>query len=102
MEKKLLDLHADKSCYILIGNKKEISKLQKEIEQSPITLYGQKLKEKSVEKYLGDLIHSEGNSASVKATVDDRYGKIVSLIIESRAIIDDCRMNSIRGLSAGL
>ena len=30
------------------------------------------------------------------------HGKVVSKIIESRDIIDDCRMNTVGGLSAGI
>ena len=60
------------------------------------------MNEKICEKYLGDMIHSGGNSASVLATVNDRLGKTTSYIIEARAIIEDCRINSVSGICAGL
>ena len=79
-----------------------MNNLRQELQETPLTLYGQNLKEKEKEKYLGDMIHSAGNAASVDATVDDRTGKIVSFIIQARAIIADCRMNKIGGLTAGI
>ena len=102
METKLLDLHADKSCFILVGSKKAVSKMKNDLESTPLTLYGEKLKNKESEHYLGDVIHSAGNAAFVEATVEDRYGRIVSFITNSRSIIDDCRINVVGGLSAGV
>ena len=102
LETKLLDLHADKSCYILTGNQEKVKLLRKEIDQNAITLYGEQLKEKNCEKYLGDMIHSDGNAASVAETVKTRSGKVASYIFEARAIIDDTRINTVGGLKAGL
>ena len=70
METKLLDLHQDKSCYILIGNKEESEEIKSELELCPLTLYGIKMKEKSYEKYLGDLIQSGGVYNIVKFIED--------------------------------
>ena len=67
-----------------------------------LTLYNKELKEKTSEKYLGDQIHSAVNTASAKETVNERYCKTVALIIEARAIIEDCRLNTAGGLSAGI
>ena len=102
LETKLLDLHADKSCYILTGNIDKVKLLHNQINQNAITLYGKPLKEKQCEKYLGDMIHSEGNAASVAETVKTRSGKVASYIFEARAIIDDTRINTVGGLKAGL
>merc|ERR1712080_122400 len=46
--------------------------------------------------------HGDGNAASAAATVNDRYGRTVSFIIEARAIIEDCRQNTVGGMSAGI
>ena len=46
MESKLLNLHQDKSCFIVIGNKKVTGGIYKELELSPLTLYGKIMKEK--------------------------------------------------------
>ena len=69
METKLLDLHQDKSCYILIGSKKATEEISQELKLCLLTLYGKSMKEKLSEKYLGDFIHSGGVSASADATV---------------------------------
>ena len=36
------------------------------------------------------------------ATVNKRYGRTVSFIIEARAIIEDYHLNTVGGLSAGI
>ena len=51
MESKLLDLHADKSCLILIGNPDQRKATQMELKLNPIKLYGKIMKEKQSEKY---------------------------------------------------
>ena len=102
LETKLLDLHSDKSCFLLVGKNKTVECLRKDLAVNPLTLYNKALKEKTSEKYLGDQIHSAGNTASAKETVNERYGKTVALIIEARAIIEDCRLNTAGGLSAGI
>ena len=83
METKLLDLHSDKSCYVLVGSSNSVVQFRDELRSNPLKLYNKELKEKSSEKYLGELIHSGGNSASVAATVKERYGRTVSFIIEA-------------------
>ena len=59
METKLLDLHKDKSCYILIGNKKVTEEISEELKMCPLTLYGRNMKEKNYEKYLGDFLNPQ-------------------------------------------
>jgi hypothetical protein len=102
METKLLDLHEDKSCFILIGNKEVTEEISKELKLCPLTLYGKMMKEKTSEKYLGDLIHEGGVSKSVEATVNDRHGRTMLAIKEIRAIVEDCRSNTIGGIKVGL
>ena len=65
-------------------------------------MYGKMMKEKTSEKYLGDLIHEGGVSKSVKATVNDRHGRTMLAIKEIRAIVEDCRSNTIGGIKVGL
>ena len=68
MESKLLDLHQDKSCYILIGDQKVTKTISEELELCPLTLCGKKMKEKIKEKYLGDFIHAGGVADSAEAS----------------------------------
>ena len=60
------------------------------------------MKEKGKEKYLGDMIDSRGNAASVAETVKDRYGKILSGIFEIRQVVEDSRCQMVGGAKAGI
>ena len=102
MDSKLLDLNLDNSCYIVVGGKKSVQQMKSEIEANPLTLCGGEMKEKVSDKYLGDFIHSSGTEASVFCTVSNRFPRISTCIVETRAIIDDCRVNTVGGLVAGL
>ena len=57
---------------------------------------------KEKDEYLGDILHEGGLAKGVRATIDKRYGRIVSAIKEITAILEDYRINSLGGLSAGL
>ena len=74
METKLLDFNLDKSYVIVMGSKKNKIEIDKQMEINPLTLCGQKMKVLKKEKYLGDIICSEGLAASVQATVMKRKG----------------------------
>ena len=60
------------------------------------------MKEKVCDKYLGDFIHSSGPSQSVECTISNRYGRTLLGILETQAIIDDCRINTVGGIQSGL
>ena len=102
MESKLLDLNTKKSCYILIGSRKCVKKFENDLSITPLTLCGAEMKRKVSDKYLGDYIHTMGPTASVQCTISNRYGRIVCGILETRAILDDCRVNTVGGLQSGL
>ena len=101
-ETKLLDYNMDKTCYIVVGKDKERKHLEDEFKANPPTLYGQKMKISSEEKYLGDQINCGGLAASVAATIEKRSSKVIHSIYEIRAILDDCRIHVAGGLTAGL
>ena len=75
--------------------------MKKEIDKQPITLYGQPMKVKEKEKYLGDYIGGS-LSESVDSTVDTRCAKLSTTPSEIRAIIEDCRSQSLGGMTVGL
>ena len=102
MEAKLLDLNTDKSCFIILGQDKIVQPIKNELLTNPLSLCGNVMKEKVSDKYLGDYIHIKGTSASVECTISNRYGRTVLAILETRAIIDDCRINTLGGLQSGL
>ena len=101
-ETKLLDFNREKSCYIIIGNKKSKFILQKEFELQPLTLYGTEMKQVQTEKYLGDQISSRGLADSVHVTISKRRGKVLQSIFEIRAVLDDCRSHVTGGMITGL
>ena len=102
METKLLDLNLDKSCYILMGSKKNKLEVENELKTSPLTLYGGLMKNVKMEKYLGDMISSEGLADSVLSTILKRKGQVVSCILETTAVVEDCRAGVVGGIMAGM
>ena len=101
-ESKLLDLHDEKSCFLIFGKGKQLVSLKENLEQTPLTLYGKKMTQKVKEKYLGDYFHCEGLAASARATVDARAVTLRAGAVEVRAIIEDCRSRCLGGLDVGL
>ena len=102
METKMLDLHDEKSCYLLIGKGKCTQEIKEELQSTPLTLYGKQMVQKIQEKYLGDYLHCGGLAASAKATVDARAAALKSGAVEVRAIVEDCRSRCLGGLAVGL
>ena len=102
LETKLLDFNLDKSCVIIMGSKKQKETIENELDQNPLILCGQKMKVLKKEKYLGDMISTGGLAESVLATVLKRKGQVVSSILETKAVIEDCRSNIVGGITAGL
>ena len=60
--------------------------MRNELKMFPLKLYGNKMKEKESERYLGDIIHGGGVSESAANTVNLRYGKLIHGIKEIKAI----------------
>ena len=102
METKMLDLHDEKSCYLLIGKGKCIDEIKDNLKSTPLSLYGKQMVQKIQEKYLGDFLHCGGLAASARATVDARAASLRSGAVEVRAIVEDCRSRCLGGLAVGL
>ena len=102
MMKKQLEVHPSKSGYILFGSESFKAACRLEAEESPIVLGKIKVKEKVSEKYLGDILHNLGLSASVEATIKARDNTIRGSIHELRGLIEDFRMQSLGGCQAAL
>ena len=80
MKSKLLEIHPDKSCYLLVADKTNYELIQNEINDNPFVYHDFHIKQKSQEKWLGDQLHEQGLSATNLATVMNRRGKVLSLI----------------------
>ena len=78
METKMLDLHDEKSCFLVFGKGKSEQAMKRELLRAPLTLYGKPMVQKDKEKYLGDYLHCNGLAASAKATVDARAAALKS------------------------
>ena len=102
METKLLDFNLDKSCYLVVGKSDYKKAISNQLESVPLTLSGFPMKEVIQEKYLGDYIHQNGNPESVLATIKARSGLVTSAINEIRSVLEDCRINVVGGLCAGI
>ena len=98
MKEKQLKVHPDKTGFIAVGPREYQDKIAKETSDSPIMFGEIETKSKVFDKYLGDMIHCDGLSASIDATIKDRLGRIVSTTHEIKAVIDDFRMQALGGI----
>ena len=94
-------MNADKSFFILFGNKKRVESIRSLINENPLVLDGEIFKEKTSEKYLGDHIHSDGLAKSAEVTIEKRYWPAVSAMMEVKTILDDYRVNVVSGAITG-
>ena len=102
MNNKLLEINLDKSVFVILGRKDVKSKIQKEINNLPLSFKGNMLQQKKNDKWLGDLIDTEGENSSVISTINERKLRIMTSIIEITSIIEETRINRIGGLQCGL
>ena len=101
MESKLLDLHCDKSCYIIAGAKKAREKIRKEIMKKPLLLYNGNMKEVANNKYLGCLL-APTVGQSITDTINSRIGLARRAVYEIRTIIEDSRAGALGAFTVGL
>ena len=80
MKTKQLEIHPDKSCYLLTAGKENYRKIQEEIDKNPLTYDNFVIKKKLQQKWLGDIIHEDGPAASHHATVVERRGRTTAAI----------------------
>ena len=76
--------------------------LQKQLNETPVTLCKEVINETEAEKYLGDYLSCGGLAHSVHLTVSKRKHKVINSIFELKASIEDCRSNMVGGLVAGI
>ena len=88
INRKGLELNVDKSNFLIIGNKKEQKRIQKEIDKIPLRLCQKNMKQVKVLKYLGEFLTSD-LSESVHQTVVKRVGVATLSIYEVRAVVED-------------
>ena len=98
MKEKQLEVHPDKTGYIVLGSRTFKESVERASSETPIMFGNIVTQSKSMDKYLGDMIHMDGLSASINATIDDRAGKIKASMYEVAAIVEDFRMQAVGGL----
>ena len=74
----------------------------KEIDDYPLTYDDFVIKKKVKQKWLGSQLHEGGPAASHLATVEERRGRTTGAIFELKSCLEDIRLNSVGGISAGL
>ena len=82
LKDKGLEAHPDKTCFIVIGSSEFKSKVYDDIKMSPLTFGNFEVKEKLVDTYHGQMLHSEGLGKSAEATVEERSGRIKGAAME--------------------
>ena len=99
---KQLKYHQKKSCYLVYGPDNYKAQVKLEALEEPVMLGKSPLQEQELEKYLGDLLDSQGLAESVEATVKDRNAKVKGSLYELRALVEDVRMQAVGGLGAAI
>ena len=98
LQDKGLHAHEDKTCFNVFGSKVFKEKVRKDLDQSPLMFGNFPLRQRVSEKYLGQILHSEGLSRSAEATVEERSGRIRGAALEIKSIVEEFEMQAIRGL----
>ena len=71
---KGLEAHPDKTGFIVFGSKEYKAEINTQLEANPLFLGGLPIKRKESDKYLGQILHTDGVRASCAATSAAREG----------------------------
>ena len=100
---KGLEIHPIKSCFLLFAGKgKTRDSIKEEISRRPLVYDDYIVQSKNEEKWLRDILSDQGLEKSVEATINRRYGKVLTAIFELKSILEDLRMQMIGGIKCGL
>ena len=102
MEIKLLDFNLDKSCCLIMGSNQGRKRLTKDMSKNPLTLCKRPMNIATNEKYLEDMLSSNGLSDSVHTNILKRKGGVMLAIMKIKSYINDCRITTLGGLTAGI
>ena len=102
MKRMQLDLNILKCSVIVFHNKRSEIIREKMNQLKQLKLGNEQILAKNKDEYLGDFIHEGGLGKSAETTINHRFGRIFSSIIEISAILDDFRIDTIGGMVAGL
>ena len=99
-KEKGLDAHPDKTGYIVFGSKTYKEEISEQLEHLELTLGDFPVKRKQFDRYLGQILHTDGVRACVQATIGEREGKLKGAIFEVKSIIEDFQMQAVGGMMA--
>ena len=100
-QEKGLEAHPDKTGYILIkGNRKDVSKIEKELVVNPLKFGDFYMSRKIEDKYLGQILHQDRLAASVAATVAEKAGKFKGAVFEIRSVVEEYSMQTMGSMMA--
>jgi hypothetical protein len=70
----------------VFGSKRYKEKISNQLKECELSLGQFSVKRKQCDKYLGQILHTDGASASVEATIAERAGEIKGAIFEVKSI----------------
>ena len=99
MTKQLcLDLNRDKTICIIMGSRKQREEISQQLIYNPLMCGKFEMKEKKVDKWLGQYLSCEGLADSVSETVKMRDGKVRGAGLEIAQIVNDWRSHLVGGV----
>ena len=84
----------------MFGSNRYKEEISNQLEECELFLGHFPVKRKQFDKYLWQILHTDGARASVEATIAERAGKIKGAIFEVKSIIDDFQMQAVGGMMA--
>ena len=102
MEEKLLSFNISKSVCLVVGENTEARTMKQKLKHNPLQLGKSVMKTVEQYMYLGIVLDDGGSSASFIATIEKRTSRVKQQIFEIKAILQDTRLDSVGGISAGL
>ena len=97
-QEKGLEAHPDKTGYIVFGTDTYKREVSEQLKYNELSLGGFLVKRKEYDRYLGQILHTDGNRASAEATIKERGGKIKGAMFEVKSVVEDFQMQAIGGM----
>ena len=79
---KGLKANPNKLCFILFGGQKYKDKINEQLQANPFTLGGFQVKRRDSDRYLGQVLHTDG----VRASVDVRHSPYTKEYTDSKKV----------------
>ena len=100
LKERGLDAHPEKTSYLVCGTQEYKRKTNEQLKMIPLVFGDFLTKRKVSDKYLGQVLHEDGLEASVRATIQERTGKIKGAIFLTKSIIETYQMQGIGAMAA--